>query len=82
MREFFPEAKEYIDELVQEARDNFQMPFDELFHRQKTAIQNVIDAEKALEEKVASLKDPAEHTRIDFDKMDAEQRAEVQEILS
>ena len=46
--EFFPETKEVIDDLVQEARDNFQTPFDELFHRQKNAIQNVIEAEKAL----------------------------------
>lgn len=28
------------------------MPFDELYHKQKKVIQDVIDAEKALEEKV------------------------------
>ena len=51
--EFFPETKEVVDQLIKEARDNYQIPFDELFHRQKTVIQNVVDAELALKEKIS-----------------------------
>ena len=36
------------------------LPFDELYHKEKKVIQDVIEAEKALEEKLASLRDPIE----------------------
>ena len=35
------------------------LPYDELYHRQKQVIAEVIEAEKALEEKMNSLPDPA-----------------------
>lgn len=57
------------------------MPFDELYHKQKKVIQDVIDAEKALEEKIQSLPDPSDLYKLDTNKLTAEQRGEVASIL-
>lgn len=53
------------------------LPFDELYHAQKKVIQDVIDAEKALQEKVDSLPDPTKAYSIDMSRVTAEQRGEV-----
>ena len=46
--EFMPQHQEKIDSLIEDARENFDLPFDELYHKQKKVIQDVIEAEKAL----------------------------------
>ena len=48
-----------LDAIIEEHRANMDLPYDELYHRQKQVIAEVIEAEKALEEKVNSLPDPA-----------------------
>ena len=45
------------------------LPFDELYHREKKVIQDVIEAEKALEAKLAGLRDPIEQDVIDESKL-------------
>ena len=67
--------------MIQEARDNANMPFDELYHTQKKVIQEVIDAEKALQDKMDSLPDPYDQFSIDKTKLSAEQRSEVEDII-
>lgn len=67
---------------VKEARENLELPQDELYHRQKRLIQEVIDAEAALEKKMASLGDPMEGRELDLDKLDPDQRFAAEQILS
>lgn len=57
------------------------LPFDELYHKEKKVIQDVIEAEKALEEKLASLRDPIEQDVIDESKLTPQQRKEYHDIL-
>lgn len=57
------------------------LPFDELYHRQKKVIQDVIDAEKALKSKLDSLTDPFEQFLIDQSKLTPEQLREAQDVL-
>ncbi len=47
-------------------------PFDEIQHKQKKDIQDVIDAEKALQKKLDSLPDPGQNQTIDLSKASAE----------
>jgi hypothetical protein len=47
-----PEYKENIDNMIKDLKENADKPFDELYHKEKTLIQNVIDAEKELKRKV------------------------------
>ena len=65
-----------IDKLISDLRGSMDLPFDELYHREKQVIQNVIDAEKALEEKLATLVDPMNQMKIDESKLTPEQRKE------
>ena len=53
------------------------LPFDELYHKQKKVIQDVIDAEKALKTKVDSLVDPFDQFLIDPSKLTPQQHAEA-----
>ncbi len=41
------------------------MPFDELYHKEKKLVENVIKAEKALKEKERTLPDPMAHNTLD-----------------
>lgn len=50
--EFLPEYKENIDNMIKDLKENADKPFDELYHKEKTLIQNVIDAEKELKRKI------------------------------
>jgi len=59
-----------IEKVIADARENMDMPFDELYHKQKKVIQDVIDAEKALEEKMKSLPNPI--AELDLSKATAE----------
>ena len=56
-------------------------PFDELYHRQKQVIAEVIEAEKALEEKTNQMPDPADYLNLDLSKLNAEQFGEVANTL-
>ena len=47
------------------------LPYDELYHKQKQVIAEVIEAEKALEDKVNSLPDPAASKMLDISKLSA-----------
>ncbi len=38
-------------ELIKELQDNYDVPFDELYHREKNLVQAVIQADKALKAK-------------------------------
>ena len=79
--EFLDEHKGTVEKIIEEQRANMDLPFDELYHAQKKVIQDVIDAEKALQEKVDSLPDPAKAGSLDMSRVTAEQRGELQEIL-
>lgn len=55
--EFYPEDYENITKLVSELQGNYQVPFDELYHKERGLIQAVIEADRALKQKEATLKD-------------------------
>jgi len=78
---FNEEEAEKIDNMVAGLRDSIDVPFDELYHKEKKMIQDVIDAEKDLEARLATLIDPVETMRIDASKLDPEQRREYEDIL-
>jgi len=78
---FLPRHQKEVDQIIKEAREDLDLPFDELYHRQKQVIQDVIDAEKALKEKMAALPDPAADMMLDLSKVSAKQRSEVQDVL-
>lgn len=77
-----PEKKKLVDKMIAEQRENFNQPFDELYHKQKKMIQEVIDAEKALKAKLESLTDPFDQYMIDPSKLSPEQRSEAQDLLN
>jgi hypothetical protein len=78
---FNDEERVKIDNMVEGLRDSMDLPFDELYHKEKKMIQDVIDAEKDLEARLATLIDPVETMRLDASKLDPEQRREYQDIL-
>jgi hypothetical protein len=45
---FLPENEETVQAIIDESRAEMDTPFDEIYHRQKKVIQDVIDTEKAL----------------------------------
>jgi hypothetical protein len=55
--ELYPEDYEQITKLVSELQGNYQVPFDELYHKERGLIQAVIEADRALKQKEATLKD-------------------------
>jgi len=79
--DFLEESKPIIEGIINDAKETLDTPFDEIYHAQKKVIQDVIDAEKALQDKLDSLKNPADHLDIDISKVSAEQRGEIQDIL-
>lgn len=48
-------------ELIKELQDNYDVPFDELYHREKNLVQAVIEADKALKAKEQTFKNLMEH---------------------
>ena len=40
--EFQEETREVIDQMVADIRGRFDMPFDELYHKERNIVQNVI----------------------------------------
>ena len=44
--------------MIADLKDKADKPFDELYHQEKTLIQNVIEAEKELKRKVQALPSP------------------------
>ena len=79
--EFLPEQRKIVDEVIQEARDEFSTPFDELYHQQKQVIQDVIEAENALKKKIESLPSPDAALTLDLTKVTPDQRSQVQDLL-
>ena len=78
---FKKDEKVQIDQLIADLRGSMDLPFDELYHKEKLVIQNVIEAEKALELKLATLKDPIQQQEIDETKLTPSQRKEYYDIL-
>ena len=48
---FKPEAQEEIDKMVNDLREKLNLPFDELYHKEKALVEAVIEADKALKRK-------------------------------
>ncbi len=46
--DFKPESKAMLNEMIQDLRNKSDLPFDELYHKEKSLVQAVIEAEKAL----------------------------------
>lgn len=57
------------------------LPYDELYHKQKQVIAEVIEAEKALKAKEDSLPDPFASQMLDTSKLSAEQFGQVASLL-
>jgi hypothetical protein len=55
---FLEDNLEDIQEHVASLQDKFDIPFDELYHKEKFLVDRVIQASKALEAKEAELPDP------------------------
>jgi transcriptional regulator CtsR len=51
-------------DLVKDLQSNFDVPFDELYHREKNLVQAVIEADKALKAKEQTFKNLVEHELI------------------
>ena len=47
-----------IDAKVQDLRDKFDLPFDELYHKEKRLVDQVVKAEEELKKKIKSLPIP------------------------
>lgn len=67
--------------MLKRAKDERETPFEEIYHREKQVIGDVIDAQKKLEVRQAKMRDPLEHRLLDEKLLTVEQRAEVQHIL-
>lgn len=57
-------AKEAVEGYVSELREKFDMPFDELFHKEKRLVDAVVKATEALHRKEATLPNPMGADRI------------------
>jgi len=55
---FLKNHQEDIDVMIEDLKVNSDQPFDELYHREKALIQNVINAEVALKKKIDSIQSP------------------------
>lgn len=61
---FLEDSLEMLQEKVKSLRDNIDMPFDELYHKEKRLVDSVIKATEALKAKENSLPDPMGAERI------------------
>lgn len=55
---FLDDSLEALEGKIANLRENFDMPFDELYHKEKRLVDQVIKATEALREKEQSLPDP------------------------
>ncbi len=55
---FLEENLEQLQEHVENLRDRFDIPFDELYHKEKRLVDQVIKATQALQAKEAVLPNP------------------------
>lgn len=58
---FTDEATEQIDAMIENLRGKFDLPFDELYHKEKRLVDDVIKCEQALRAKEATLPPPVPH---------------------
>jgi hypothetical protein len=61
---FLEDSLEALKSKVSNLRDNFDLPFDELYHKEKRLVDQVIKATEALRLKENSLPDPMGAERI------------------
>ena len=54
-----------IQENLARAEADFDTPFDQLYHKERKLIQDIIRAEKAIKQLTEKLPDPAEFMRFD-----------------
>ncbi len=47
--------------MITDLRQNFNIPFDELYHKEKALVQAVIEADRALKAKESDLVEPLVH---------------------
>lgn len=47
--------------MITDLRQNFNIPFDELYHKEKALVQAVIEADRALKAKESELVEPLVH---------------------
>lgn len=62
--DFLPEHRKEIDTLITELRGAFDIPFDELYHKEKALVMAVVEAEQALKDKMATLKSALTDTQL------------------
>lgn len=55
---------ERIQEHIEEVRNSFDLPFDELYHKEKKLVDQVIKAELALKAKEETLPNPMGEDRM------------------
>lgn len=53
---FLPRVKSQMDEIIAEVRDRLELPFDELYHKERNLLQAVVEAEKAIRRKEETFK--------------------------
>lgn len=63
--EFIPEFQEQFEPMLKRLKSDFEIPFDEIYHREKQVIVDVIAAQKLLALKQSKLKDPMSHKILD-----------------
>lgn len=56
--EFFPESLQMVQEQISDLRGHFDLPFDELYHKEKYLVDRIIKATQALQKKEAELPNP------------------------
>jgi hypothetical protein len=54
---FTHEAQKKIDTMIAQYKEDFTVPFDELYHREKGLVEAVVAADKALKVKQATFDD-------------------------
>lgn len=57
--DFSRTSRQQIDSLVEEYRNRYDLPFDELYHKEKGLVKAVVEAHKALKEKEKLIKQHA-----------------------
>jgi hypothetical protein len=61
---FMQGDQESIDEMVAEYRGKYDLPFDELYHKEKALVQAVVEAHKALKVKEKQFQDYTDKTKV------------------
>ena len=53
-----PEMQEQVDELIQKKLDEFEVPFDEIYHKEMRVVDQVVKAHQLLKDNERALPDP------------------------